>query len=113
MATYKAEFLHHHYKRRLRPVSHYSMGWLPLWAGLATATPLTARLVNAAGRTAAAKRLAGVARQRTMPPFATRTAVRQLRRRPPGDPDRPAVLLWPDTLVNHVPPPPGCWNTPA
>ncbi|HEY3005159.1 MAG TPA: FAD-binding and (Fe-S)-binding domain-containing protein, partial [Kribbellaceae bacterium] len=104
MATYKAEFLHHHYKRRLRPVSHYSMGWLPLWAGLATATPLTARLVNAAGRTAAAKRLAGVARQRTMPPFATRTAVRQLRRRPPGDPDRPAVLLWPDTLVNHVQP---------
>src|SRR6266545_1247642 len=34
MATYKAEFLHHHYAGRLRPVSHYSMGWLPLWAGL-------------------------------------------------------------------------------
>ena len=28
-ATYKAEFLAHHYKARLRPASHYSMGWLP------------------------------------------------------------------------------------
>jgi L-alanine-DL-glutamate epimerase-like enolase superfamily enzyme len=31
MATYKAEFLYHYYRRRLRPRSHYSMGWLPLW----------------------------------------------------------------------------------
>jgi hypothetical protein len=31
MATYKAVFLHHHYRRRLRPLSHYSMGWLPMW----------------------------------------------------------------------------------
>ena len=29
MATYKAEFLAHHYAGRLRPPSHYSMGWLP------------------------------------------------------------------------------------
>ncbi|WP_418001105.1 FAD-binding and (Fe-S)-binding domain-containing protein [Mycobacterium haemophilum] len=36
MATYKAEFLFHHYRRRLRPLAHYSMGWIPLWAGRAT-----------------------------------------------------------------------------
>ena len=30
MASYKSEFLHHHYKRRLRPRSHYSLGWLPV-----------------------------------------------------------------------------------
>ena len=29
MATMKAEFLAHHYAGRLRPRSHYSMGWLP------------------------------------------------------------------------------------
>ena len=29
MATYKAEFLAHHYAGRLRPRPHYSMGWLP------------------------------------------------------------------------------------
>ncbi|MDY6999685.1 MAG: FAD-binding and (Fe-S)-binding domain-containing protein, partial [Actinomycetota bacterium] len=32
MATYKAEFTHHHYAGRpwARPLSHWSMGWLPL-----------------------------------------------------------------------------------
>jgi Fe-S oxidoreductase len=30
MATYKAEFLAHHYAGRLRPRSHYALGWLPL-----------------------------------------------------------------------------------
>ncbi len=44
MATYKAEFLSHHYEGRLRPLAHYSMGWLPLWAALAARAP---RLVNA------------------------------------------------------------------
>lgn len=44
MATYKAEFLHHHYARRLRPRAHYSMGWLPLVATGAARLP---RTVNA------------------------------------------------------------------
>jgi len=79
------------------------MGWLPLWAGLATASPLTARLANAAGRSALAKRLAGIAPERTPPPFATRTAVRRLRRLDPPA-GAPSVLLWPDTLVSHVQP---------
>ena len=39
MATYKAEFLAHHYKGRLRPAAHYSMGWLPLISALVTAVP--------------------------------------------------------------------------
>ena len=47
MATYKAEFLAHHYKGRLRPASHYSMGWLP---GPRFLPPGPPGLVNAAGR---------------------------------------------------------------
>ena len=39
MATYKSEFLHHHYRRRLRPLSHYSLGWLPIWLRLVAALP--------------------------------------------------------------------------
>ncbi|HEY5835851.1 FAD-binding and (Fe-S)-binding domain-containing protein, partial [Streptomyces sp.] len=39
MATYKAEFLSHHYEGRLRPAAHYTLGWLPLWARLAGAAP--------------------------------------------------------------------------
>src|SRR3569833_1536671 len=63
MATYKSEFLHHHYRRRLRPMAHYSMGWLPVWLRLARG-PL--RAASSPGRLAQAlaglgKRLGGVA----------------------------------------------------
>lgn len=47
MATYKAEFLAHHYRGRPRPLPHYSLGWLPLWARLARTGP---GLANAALR---------------------------------------------------------------
>ena len=46
MATYKAEFLAHHYARRLRPAAHYSMGWLPVWAELAASAPRTINAVT-------------------------------------------------------------------
>ena len=42
MATYKAEFLARHYRRRLRPAAHYPLGWLPLGAARQAAP----RLVN-------------------------------------------------------------------
>ena len=68
MATYKAEFLHQHYRRRLRPASHYSMGWLPLWLRFSALTP---RLANAVGRSprlsGLLKRLGGIAPERALP----------------------------------------------
>ena len=72
MATYKAEFLHHHYKRRLRPASHYSMGWLPLWLRLASRMP---RLANKTMASPTAlrllKRMGGIAPERSLPAVAT------------------------------------------
>ena len=47
MATYKAEVLYQRYRRRLRPPAHYSLGWLPRWARLASRAP---GLANAALR---------------------------------------------------------------
>src|SRR5205823_63320 len=61
MATYKAEFLAHHYAHRPRPRAHYSMGWLPLLARLAALAP---GAVNAAARAPGVKWLAGVDRRR-------------------------------------------------
>ncbi len=82
MATYKAEFLHHHYRRRLRPASHYSMGFLPLWARAAALAP---RVVNAVGRAgwaaAVLKRVGGVTPERELPSFADESFVRWFRRR--------------------------------
>ncbi len=74
MAAYKAEVLHQSYRRRIRPAAHYSLGWLPRWAKLASAAP---KLANAALKLPlvgpAALAVAGVDSRRTIPPFAPRT----------------------------------------
>jgi FAD/FMN-containing dehydrogenase/Fe-S oxidoreductase len=107
MATYKAEFLAHHYRNRLRPVAHYSMGWLPLWAHLAGKAPQVVNRVAATpGVAAVAKRLGGVAAERDLPVFAPEPFTRWWRGRSPyvAGIRRPApngpVVLWPDTFTN-------------
>src|SRR4029078_2701267 len=44
IATYKAEFLHQYYRRRLLPRAAYAMGLIPWWARIASKAP---RVVNA------------------------------------------------------------------
>ncbi|MEV6793471.1 FAD-linked oxidase C-terminal domain-containing protein [Streptomyces sp. NPDC051320] len=108
MATYKAEFLSHHYAGRLRPAAHYSLGWLPLWARLSRLAP---RLVNASlrapGLARAGKALAGVAAAREAPVFAQESFVQWWQRRQVEEPD-PAdprtVVVWPDTFSNYFHP---------
>ncbi len=46
MARYKSEVLHRTYRRRLRPASHYALGWLPRWTRLVTAVPGLSSLAN-------------------------------------------------------------------
>ncbi|WP_405771346.1 FAD-binding and (Fe-S)-binding domain-containing protein [Streptomyces sp. NBC_01538] len=109
MATYKAEFLQHHWSGRLRPAAHYAMGWLPVWLG-AVARTRTARLVNSLARVrvlaAVAKRLGGIAPEREIPAVAGETFSRWWgRRKAAGDSGRrPAVVLWPDTFTEHLTP---------
>lgn len=43
MARYKSEVLHRRYSGRLRPLSHYSLGWLPRWLAAARIAPRTTR----------------------------------------------------------------------
>lgn len=95
MATYKAEFLSHHYAWRLRPRAAYSMGLIHLWAGLGARLP---RLTNFLGRTppfaSILKLIGGIAAQRRVPQFATQTFRRWFRSRPgAGEPAaaRPAA----------------------
>ncbi|WP_225890957.1 FAD-binding and (Fe-S)-binding domain-containing protein [Streptomyces dioscori] len=121
MATYKAEFLHHHYKGRRRPAAHYAMGWLPLWLRLVDRTR-TARLVNSLAAVrplaALAKRLGGIAPEREIPRVAGETFSRWWAARDGGTRPKPAepptesapprtvrsVLLWPDTFTEHLSP---------
>ncbi|MDH6195921.1 FAD/FMN-containing dehydrogenase/Fe-S oxidoreductase [Mycobacterium frederiksbergense] len=76
MATYKSEFFDRYYRGRLRPMSHYSLGWLPTWLKLTTvAAPLVNLLTRGnAGRLVA--RLGGLTPHRAFPTFASRTQIR-------------------------------------
>jgi FAD/FMN-containing dehydrogenase/Fe-S oxidoreductase len=79
IATYKAEFMAHHFAHRLRPRVAYSMGLIHWWAHLAQIAP---GLANAVGTTPGiaglAKLVAGVDSHRQLPSFADRTFRRQL-----------------------------------
>jgi FAD/FMN-containing dehydrogenase/Fe-S oxidoreductase len=110
MATYKAEFLAHHYAGRLRPAAHYSMGWLPVAARLAAAAPGP---VNAAARAPGLgrliKRVGGIDGRRELPRFARERFTRWFERnravnRPGEAGGGEPVLLWPDTFTNYFHP---------
>jgi len=103
MATYKAEFTHHHYARRpwARPLSHWSMGWLPLSSRLASRAP---RLVNRLARLPLTKRLGGIAPEREIPVFAEQTFTSWFAGRRSVEGVKGQVLLWPDTFTNHLAP---------
>lgn len=74
MASYKSEFFDHYYEGRLRPIAHYSLGWLPLWLRF---IGLVAPLVNIVLSTPIGPviaRLGGVTTKRKLPKFARRGA---------------------------------------
>ncbi|MEQ4723521.1 FAD-binding and (Fe-S)-binding domain-containing protein [Nonomuraea sp. B19D2] len=99
MATYKAEFLHRHYRGRLRPRAHYSLGWLPAVARVTTlaAGPVNALLRGPAGRLLA--RLGGITPQRRLPAFAPRRALRTALAAAPPDARKPRALLFVDSFT--------------
>ncbi|MFC4242996.1 FAD-binding and (Fe-S)-binding domain-containing protein [Gryllotalpicola reticulitermitis] len=108
MATYKAEFLSHHYEGRIRPAAHYTMGWLPLWARLTHLAPGLPKLVNALGRTKAArlgKRLGGVEPERPLPQFQEERFTDWFATHPaPAVAPNGDVVLWPDTFTDNFHP---------
>jgi Fe-S oxidoreductase len=103
MASLKSEVLHQSYRRRIRPVSHYSLGRLPHWAELASRAP---RVANRLGRLRGTGRLvlsmAGVDPRRNIPEFVDQTFRAWFAARPAavGDP----VLLFVDTFTNYFTP---------
>ncbi|MFJ1935444.1 FAD-binding and (Fe-S)-binding domain-containing protein [Kitasatospora sp. NPDC088160] len=107
MATYKAEFLHQHYRHRPRPLAHYSMGWLPLWLRAAALAPGAANTLARSPAAGLLKRLGGIDRRRVLPVLPPETFTRWYRRHRAAHPApagaRP-VLLWPDTFSDHLQP---------
>ena len=102
MAMYKAETLFQRYRHRPRPAAHYSLGWLPRWARLASTMPGTVNRVMAGPVATLGKRLAGVDSRRGLPVFAAQTFRQWFARHPSAEGD--PVMLWVDTFTNHFTP---------
>jgi FAD/FMN-containing dehydrogenase/Fe-S oxidoreductase len=124
MATYKAEFLHHHYGQGLRsfvgrnrrPMAHFTMGWMPLLMRAVEKIPFAFRAINLLESLRPVeeltKRLGGIEPKRRMISFATQPLTqwhRQQSAQRPGDDaeGRETVVLWPDTFTNFSADAPG------
>ncbi len=107
MATYKAEFTHHHYAGRpwARPRSHWSMGWLPLWARGASLAPRAVNALTSSPLAGVLRWAGGIAPDREIPAFAAQSFVEWFARHEPiGMGERGPVLLWPDTFNTYLSP---------
>jgi Fe-S oxidoreductase len=103
MATWKAEFLGHHYKDHAHPLQHYLFGFMDRFASLASLAPALANLpMQTPGLRGLVKTIAGVAPQRTLPQFAGRNFRSAYAKRPAGKGS--PVMLWPDTWNNYFHP---------
>ena len=134
VATYKAEFLHHHFRQGLtsflgsnrRPMAHFTMGWMPWLMNLVSRVPGSLRVINALERLgpveALTKKLGGIEPKRAMIRFnntpltswftarpGTGGVARASRagRRAGSGAEKPSVVLWPDTFTNFTDDGPG------
>ena len=75
MAAYKSQVLDHTYRRRMRPRSHYALGWLPRWGRLITRIRVLSSVINVSTGTPGVRRLirwaAGIDQRRSLPRFAS------------------------------------------
>jgi Fe-S oxidoreductase len=105
VATYKAEFLSHHYQGKRRPLNHYAFGHIDRWARMASSFP---GLANFFTQTPVlrdiAKYMAGVSPLRTIPAFASTSFRNWFAERKPVNSGAPLVVLWPDTFNNYFHP---------
>ncbi|WP_241157615.1 FAD-binding and (Fe-S)-binding domain-containing protein [Schaalia sp. ZJ1691] len=85
MARYRSEVLFRRYRGRIRPLSHYALGWLPRWTRLSARIPGVAAMGNALLSVDAIRRivfsLIGLDARRPMPPLQSGTFSRWAKKR--------------------------------
>ena len=105
MATYKAEFLHHYWQGKVRPLYNWLFGYMFVWARAASLVPGVANFFSQAPPfSTILKRIAKVAPQRHIPLFADRTFRSWFEQRTARNVGNEKVILWPDTWNNHFHP---------
>jgi Fe-S oxidoreductase len=104
MPTYKAEFLHHRWKHRLRPRHAYAFGLIDQVSRVASRAPGLVNFISHTPPFAQAFKLAaGMTQEREIPAFAPLTLQQWFKQR--GGTTNPAgrkVVLFPDTFNNHM-----------
>lgn len=99
--TLKSEFLHHHWKHRLRPRHAYAFGLIDQVSRVASRVP---GIVNVATSVPPLSQLvkftAGITQRRAVPQFAPLTLREWFAARGERNPTGSRVLLWPDTFNN-------------
>ena len=105
MAALKSQVLEQAYRHRLRPVGHYSLGWLPRWGRLVTRLPGVGWLANQVfkvpGLGRALKSAAGIDRRRPVPKFRTTGSGAAAAAKALASADlsgRPKVAIWVDSF---------------
>jgi FAD/FMN-containing dehydrogenase/Fe-S oxidoreductase len=99
MAMYKAEFMHHYYRGRVRPRMAYSMGLIYWWARMGQYfAPLINIITRAPAISRAFKAAAGIAAERAVPKFDAHPFTRTYRSA--VTPEQASLCLWPDTFTN-------------
>ena len=113
IAMYRSEVLFRRYRRRLRPIRHYALGWLPRWGRLAGIAPGLASAVlgfKPIGKTVLS--LGGMDTRRSIPPFAkvpfrrwaARNGLKQSADAVQTGSPRPRVVLWTDSFSDAFAP---------
>lgn len=113
IASYKAEFMYHHFAQKRRPLHHHVFGRIGQWLPYLGKAPRLANLLqgNFTGRLG--KHLLGISPDKQLPQLATTTfsswAASACTSKDQyfywfGDTHKPAVILWVDSINNHYRP---------
>lgn len=101
MATYKSEFLSHHYEDATRPLFHHAFGRIDVWARIASFAPEMVNVISSSSIVSKVmKRLLHIHSHRTFPRFA-KPFVRNVLPQSTGTKE---VFLWADTFNNYFHP---------
>lgn len=105
MATYKSEFMYHHYRNRMRPMQHYLMGHIGFWSEIASHTPGLANFL-ANGRLFGdlIRKLAHIAPERSFPRYADEPFHRWYARQEKKSGNKPKICVYADAFNNYFSP---------
>ncbi|MGP0223970.1 FAD-binding and (Fe-S)-binding domain-containing protein [Paenarthrobacter sp. NCHU4564] len=98
IAEAKSQLVDEHYKGRIRPFTHYSIGWLPRWLPLLTRIAALANLGSGFRPFRLVGEWLGVSARRRLPDFAQRGRIRQ-RIQEAGFTDGADALLFIDSFT--------------